>query len=85
MNIIDTLRIKVHSCKVAYNDTNANFLRNYLERVVFPRMASYAVFLDQINSLPFEHSLRRDKVAIEIWEDFRQLTELIDQAARYLG
>jgi len=85
MNIIQTLKSMVHRCEVAHQEKDVTDLRNYLERVVFPRTASYADFLNLINNLPFEHSLRRDKVAIEILEDFRQLTELIDQAARYLG
>lgn len=84
MNIIDKLRLQIYGCKVAHQDKRIVDLRNYLERVVLPRLRSYAVFLDLINSLPNEHSLRADEVTIEILEDYRQLAELADKAEELL-
>ncbi len=76
MNIIQTLDLMVHRCKVVKQDQDRTDLSNYLKRVVYSRLASYAVFLDLINGLPNEHSLRGDTVTIEILEDYRQLADL---------
>jgi hypothetical protein len=83
MTIIENLRIQIHGCRVAFSTGRSNDLGNYLDRVVLPRLRSYAVFLDLINGLPHEHSLRGDPVAIEIMEDYRQLSELAEQADGY--
>ena len=80
MNIIQTLDLMVHRCKVVKQDKDRTDLSNYLERVVYSRLASYAVFLDLINGLPNEHSLRGDTVTIEILEDYRQLADLAIKA-----
>jgi len=85
MNIIQNLGLIVYGCKAARSDKRNTNLCNYLERVVRPRLASYAVFLDLINTLPNEHSLRGDAVTIEILEDYRQLVGLVDRAEEYLA
>jgi len=83
MNIIQTLGLMVHQCKVAFSDKKSDDLCNYLDRIVLPRLGSYAVFLDLIDSLPNEHSLRGDEVTIEILEDYRQLVELVNRAEEF--
>lgn len=84
MTIIQNLQLQVHSCKVASTDKKTDDLRNYMERTVKPRLGSYAVFLDLINSLPNEHSLRVDEVTVEILEDYRQLGKIFKKAEEYL-
>jgi hypothetical protein len=83
MNIIENLRIQIHGCKAAFSTGRSNDLGNYLDRVVLPRLGSYAVFLDLIDGLPHEHSLREDEVVAQIMEDYRQLSELAEQADEY--
>ena len=83
MTIIENLCIQIHGCKAAFSDKRSNDLGNYLDRVVIPRLGSYAVFLDLIDGLPHEHSLRGDPVAIEILEDYRQLADLAIRAEEY--
>ena len=83
MTIIENLRIQIHGCRVAFSDQRSDDLCHYLDRIVIPRLGSYAVFLDLINSLSNEHSLRGDKVTIEILEDYRQLAELATTAEEY--
>lgn len=84
MTIVENLRLQIHSCKVACQDQKLVDLRNYLEKLVLPRLNSYAIFLKLIDSLPKEHSLRSDTVTIDILEDYRQLDELADKAGELL-
>ena len=83
MTIIENLRIQIHGCRVAFSTGRSNDLGTYLDRVVIPRLGTYAVFLDLINSLPNEHSLRGDPVAVGILEDYHQLSELAITAEEY--
>ena len=82
MNIIEELDHRICICKQRLE--RPSFVQNYLERVVYPRLGSYAVFFDLINNLPCDHSLRDDDVTIEILEDYRQLVELVDKAEELL-
>lgn len=84
MNIIQNLELMVHRCKVVKQDKDRTDLANYMERIVIPRLKSYAIFLHLIDRLPNEHSLRGDPVIIEILEDERQLTTLAVRAQEYL-
>jgi len=40
MNIIQTLGLMVHQCKVAFSDKKSDDLCNYLDRIVLPRLGS---------------------------------------------
>jgi len=82
MNIIEELAHRITVCK--QRGERPSFVHRYLRDVVYPRLASYAVFLDQINTLPNEHSLRGDAVTVEILEDYRQLADLAIKAEEYL-
>lgn len=84
MNIIENLSLMIHRCKQWEVEEDITDLVNYLQRVVYPRLGSYAVFLDLIDSLPNEHSLRDDEVTIEILEDYRQLAERAARAKELL-
>ena len=82
VNILQNLTLMIHSCKV--DDKPITDLGNYLQHTVYPRLGSYAVFLDLINGLANDHSLRADEVTVEILEDYRQLVELVDLAEELL-
>jgi hypothetical protein len=83
MTIIENLRIQIHGCKVAFSDKRSNDLCRYLDQVVLPRLGSYAVFIDLLQGLPAEHSLRDDEIVGQIIEDQRQLLELAVYAEEY--
>ncbi len=83
ITIVEDFRLRVRRVVHQYWPL-ATQLRDYMECVVRPRLGSYAAFLDLINSLPNEHSLRSDVITIEILEDYRQLVELFEKAEKYL-
>jgi len=85
MTIIQAFDLQLHSCRVAPTSQKNVDLRNILDKIVYPRLESYLIFLEQINSLEDGHSLRSDPTVVEILEDRRHLGEAAQRAEKYLA
>lgn len=75
----------IHSCRITPTTQKNRDLRNILDKTVIPRLESYCIFLEQIQNLEEDHSLRSDAIVIEIVEDCFQLTESAERAERHLA